>query len=173
MRLNLAGIAYDSVTDGPGIRMVLFAQGCRHRCPGCHNPGTWDFAGGTSYDLRELHSLIGKYGYMDGVTFSGGEPFHQAKPLALLGRKIKEAGYNIVTYTGFYMEEILAHSRQSGAWLDLLKVTDILIDGPYLQDQRDPRLLFCGSANQRILHVPATLRTGKPVAWYEDSRVMQ
>jgi anaerobic ribonucleoside-triphosphate reductase activating protein len=173
MRLNLAGIVYDSVTDGPGIRMVLFVQGCPHRCPGCHNPDTWDFAGGTSHDLGDLYSLIGKYGYMHGVTFSGGEPFHQAKPLALLGRQVKDAGYNIVTYTGFTIEEILAQSRQSRTWLDLLEVTDILIDGPYRQDQRDPSLLFRGSANQRILHVPATLKAGKPVIWYEDSRVMQ
>lgn len=173
MRLNLAGIVYDSVTDGPGIRMVLFVQGCPHHCPGCHNPGTWDFAGGTPYDLGDVYSLIGKYGYMHGVTFSGGEPFHQAEALALLGRQVKGAGYSIVTYTGYTIEEILAQSRQSAAWLDLLEVTDILIDGPYLQNQRDPSLLFCGSANQRILHVQATLKAGKPVTWHEDSRVMQ
>jgi anaerobic ribonucleoside-triphosphate reductase activating protein len=173
MRLNLAGIAYDSVTDGPGIRLVFFVQGCRHQCPGCHNPGTWDFAGGTSYKVADLYALIGKYSYIHGVTFSGGEPFLQAGPLALLGRQVKEAGYNIVTYTGFYVEEILTHARQSRTWLDLLQVTDILIDGPYLQERRDPSLPYCGSANQRLLHVPATLKTGKPVPWYEDSRVMQ
>lgn len=172
MRINLAGIAYDSVTDGPGIRLVFFVQGCRHRCPGCHNPGTWDLAGGTPYKLDDLYPLIGKYSYMHGITFSGGEPFLQAKPLAALGRKVKEAGYNIVTYTGFYFEEILAHSRKSASWLDLLKVTDLLIDGPYLEDQRHTNLPFCGSANQRLLHVPATLKAGKPVNWYEDSRVI-
>ncbi len=160
LQVNLAGIAYDSVTDGPGIRLVLFAQGCDHRCPGCHNPATWDFKGGTPYHITDLYALLGRYGYIDGVTFSGGEPFYQAAPLAALGKRIKDRGYNIVTYSGFLYEEILARSRWDKPWLDLLQVTDILIDGPYLLEKRDLNLPFRGSANQRLIDVPGTLRAG-------------
>ncbi len=163
MHVNLAGIAYDSVTDGPGIRLVLFAQGCDHRCPGCHNPDTWDFKGGSRYDISGIYALIsGRYRYVDGVTFSGGEPFYQAAPLAALGKQIKDNGYNVVTYSGFLFEEILARGQRDKPWLDLLKVTDILIDGPYHSGSRDASLPFCGSANQRLIDVPGTFKTGRP-----------
>ncbi len=159
--VRLAGIARDSVTDGPGLRLVLFTQGCDHRCPGCHNPATWDFAGGTLYSLPELYALVKRYGYVDGVTFSGGEPFYQAAPLAALGRKIKKEGYTIVTYTGYFFEEILQRSGGERAFGDLLRVTDLLIDGPFLQEAKEASLAFRGSANQRLIDVPGSLKAGR------------
>lgn len=159
--IKLAGIAYDSVSDGPGIRLVLFAQGCDHRCPGCHNPAAWDFSGGTLYTVPGLYALVKEYGYVDGVTFSGGEPFYQAAPLAALGRQIRPKGYNIVTYSGFHFEEILARSGGDRGWRDLLGVTDILVDGPFLLAARDAGLPFRGSANQRLIDVPRSLKTGR------------
>ena len=165
-RVNLAGIAFDSVTDGPGLRLVLFAQGCDHKCSGCHNPSTWDFHGGRSYTLEELVSLVERYGYVDGVTFSGGEPFYQAGPLALLGKKLKTRGYTIVTYTGFPFEEIQRRAAGGGnSFGELLEVTDLLVDGPYLHDARDPGLAFRGSANQRLVDVPCSLKSGRAVLY--------
>ena len=161
--LRLAGIAHDSVTDGPGLRLVLFVQGCDRRCPGCHNPGTWDFAGGTAHSVRDLLGLVLRCGPVDGVTFSGGEPFYQAAPLAELGRHIKARGYSIVTYTGFLYEEILSEAPRRGGWLDLLTVTDLLVDGPFREGLRDSSLPYRGSLNQRFIDVPGSLQAGRVV----------
>jgi anaerobic ribonucleoside-triphosphate reductase activating protein len=161
--VRLAGIAYDSVTDGPGLRLVFFVQGCDRRCPGCHNPGTWDFAGGTVHRVQDLLNLVRRSGPLDGVTFSGGEPFHQAAPLTELGRPLQAGGLSVVTYTGFLYEEILAASARRPAWLDLLTVTDLLVDGPYMEALRDAKLPYRGSRNQRLIDVPGSLKAGRVV----------
>ncbi len=165
MKIRLAGFLPESVVDGPGIRFVLFAQGCEHHCPGCHNPQTHDLSGGELVDLGEIFDRIKKAKLLRGVTFSGGEPFLQAAALAVLGRQIRALGLGLVTYSGYRFEELLALSARDKAVKDLLAVTDILVDGKYMAGQRDISLAFRGSANQRLVDVPRSLLAGQAVMW--------
>ncbi|MEW6192999.1 MAG: anaerobic ribonucleoside-triphosphate reductase activating protein [Bacillota bacterium] len=154
VNLRIAGIVRESVVDGPGLRYVIFAQGCPHRCVGCHNPETWDPAGGYEVTVEEILGDIVRNPLVRGVTFSGGDPFLQAGAFAALGRALRQKGYDIVTYTGYTYEELRAMTDP--AVQDLLAVTDILIDGPFILDERDLTLPFRGSRNQRIIDLRAT-----------------
>jgi len=158
--LNLSGIVGDSIVDGPGIRTTVFAQGCPHRCPGCHNPETWPFEGGTEMDEEQILAIVRSNPLCRGVTFSGGEPFAQAEGFARLGRLLKQAGYEVAAYSGYTFEELLDGTP---AQRELLETVDVLIDGPFLMEERSLELVFRGSRNQRILNVPASLQSGAPV----------
>lgn len=166
MKLRLAGIEKESIVDGPGIRFVIFTQGCPHQCPGCHNPQTWDYQGGGLWTIADILKEIKKVRGIKGVTFSGGEPFDQAEALVVLAKEIKKMGLDIVTYTGFIFEELLALGQINNAYESLLKLTDILIDGPFMQEYRDLDLPFRGSTNQRIIVVKASIETGQVVSNY-------
>lgn len=159
--LRLSGVVKESVVDGPGIRYTIFTQGCPHHCPGCHNPETHDPAGGFLCQDEKILEDLRQNPLLDGVTFSGGDPFFQAGKMARLGRKIRDMGYSIVCYTGYTFEQLF--EKKDPDHMALLQVCDLLIDGPYLEEQRDLTLLFRGSKNQRILDVPASLQAGKPV----------
>jgi len=151
MELRIAGVERESVVDGDGIRYVIFTQGCPHRCRGCHNPQTHDPNGGQLVALEELLEDIARQKLIKGVTFSGGEPFLQAKALAVLGRELRPRGYDIVTYTGYLFEELLALSGSQPEIRELLEVTDWLIDGPFILEQKTYSLSYRGSANQRLI----------------------
>jgi len=159
--IELAGISGDSIVDGPGIRTTVFAQGCPHHCPGCHNPETWPFSGGTPMEEERILEIIRSNPLCRGVTFSGGEPFAQAEGFARLGRMLKEAGYEVASYSGYTFEQLLHGTPAQKA---LLETLDVLIDGPYLQAERSLELNFRGSRNQRILRVPQSLAEGRAVA---------
>lgn len=161
--LKIAGTVSDSIVDGPGLRLAIFTQGCPHRCEGCHNPQTHDFDGGEDVTLESLLDKIKGNPLLDGVTYSGGEPFCQAKQLYELGVEIKKLGMNIVTYTGYTFEYLLEHSNEENCYEKLLFVTDYLIDGPFELDKKNILLKFRGSSNQRILHVPKSLEAKKAV----------
>ena len=105
--IRIAGIVRESIVDGPGIRFTLFVQGCPHNCPECHNPQTHDFNGGQIVSHEKVLNAIGQNPLLSGVTFSGGEPFMQPESLYFLGKKIKEKGLSLITYTGFRFEEVL------------------------------------------------------------------
>lgn len=162
MELRIAGTVNDSIVDGPGIRFTIFTQGCPHNCKGCHNPQTHDFNGGTVVETDELLAKISGNPLLDGVTFSGGEPFCQAEALAFIGRQIKELGMNIVTYTGYTFEQLWKGRAENG-WQKLIEVTDILIDGPFILEQKNWEIHFRGSTNQRCLDCRASLEQGRPV----------
>lgn len=162
MMLRISGIANDSIVDGPGIRFTIFTQGCPHHCEGCHNPQTHDPAGGENVEIGELLEKIRANPLLDGVTFSGGEPFMQAKALAELGREIKVLGLNIVTYTGFTFEELYSNREKNG-WGELLDVTDYLVDGPFILEKKDWNIKFRGSSNQRYIDCAASLAAGYAV----------
>jgi anaerobic ribonucleoside-triphosphate reductase activating protein len=149
-KIRVSGFARESVVDGPGIRFVIFVQGCHHGCPGCHNPQTHDPQGGKEIAVDEILAMIDSNPLLDGVTLSGGEPFLQAKALAELARHCRDRNLSVVVYTGFYYEEILADSSNRD-WQELLSQTDILIDGPFEREKRTTELMFRGSSNQRIL----------------------
>lgn len=165
MELRIAGITRESVVDGPGLRTVIFTQGCPHHCPGCHNPETHDPNGGRIMDVTEILAIVETAKLIRGVTFSGGEPFMQPGPLSYLAEMVKERGLNVVTYTGYVFEQLQEMGKKDAAVMDLLLYTDILIDGPYRKEQRDLRLAFRGSKNQRIIDLPKTFAKGNIVFW--------
>ena len=158
--LDLSGIVSDSIVDGPGIRTTVFSQGCPHHCPGCHNPETWEFGCGTKIPVEAVVEIVQSNPLCRGVTFSGGEPFAQAEGFARLAKLLKEQGYEVASYSGYTFEELLEGSEDQK---DLLEVIDILIDGPFLQEQKSLEIAFRGSRNQRILDVKKSLAEGKAV----------
>lgn len=158
-KIKLAGIVRESITDGPGIRFVLFTQGCPHRCDQCHNRETWDFEGGKYIDTEKILKEIAKNPLLKGVTFSGGEPVCQAAALKELAAKIKERGKDIVVFTGYRYEELL--DLQDEDVSELLAYTDLLVDGPFVAAEKDLSLKFRGSANQRIIDMNKTRKMGK------------
>ncbi|MBP0972371.1 MAG: anaerobic ribonucleoside-triphosphate reductase activating protein [Oscillospiraceae bacterium] len=160
--LRISDTVNDSIVDGPGLRFTVFVQGCPHNCPGCHNPQTHAFDGGTLVEKEQILERIKGNPLLDGVTFSGGEPFCQAKALAALGREIRKLGLNIMTYSGYTFEQLYARRDEDGI-CELVEVTDWLVDGPYVESLRSLELQFRGSSNQRILDVKKSLAAGEPV----------
>lgn len=163
MKVKLAGIEKNSVVDGPGLRTVVFAQGCPHHCPGCHNPQTLDPEGGTWYNLDELAADLCADNSIRGITFSGGEPFHQAGAFAALATCLRERNLEILIYTGYTYERLLAKAKGDSDIGKLLTVGDILIDGPFIREKRDTLLAFRGSENQRVIDLKHTVLTGEVV----------
>ena len=161
--LRIAGTVNDSIVDGPGMRFTIFTQGCPHRCQGCHNPQTHDFDGGEEVSLESLLEAARSNPLLDGVTYSGGEPFCQAEQLYTLGLELKKSGLNIVTYTGYLFEELLEQADEENFYRELLFVTDYLVDGPFQLEKRDILLRFKGSSNQRIIDVKKSLEENKAV----------
>lgn len=151
--LQLSGVISESIVDGPGFRYVVFTQGCPHGCPGCHNPQTHDFNGGTLIDPLTLLPEIDENPLLAGVTFSGGEPFCQPEALLPLAQEIKARGLHLLIFSGYTYEQLQAISASSEATAQLLRLCDTLIDGPYIEEQRDLTLQFRGSANQRVLQL--------------------
>ena len=168
--INVAGILEDSIVDGPGIRTVIFCQGCPHHCPGCHNPETWEFGIGRNMKVESIYRGIRFNPMVRGVTFSGGEPFSQPEGFRELAFLLKQDGYEVASYTGYTFEQLIKGSRAQRA---LLSLVDILIDGRFEEEKRSLRLAFRGSENQRILNVPESLAKGYAVEteqkrWYGE-----
>lgn len=161
--MRIAGVVPESVVDGPGIRYVVFTQGCPHHCPECHNPETHDFQAGEEKDINQI--LIDfQTGYKKrGMTISGGEPFCQAEAAACLAKGVKLLGGDVVVFSGFTFEALLAKKKLEPGVDELLRAADILIDGPYQKEQRDLNLAFRGSKNQRIIDLPQSLAAGQAV----------
>ncbi|WP_288283990.1 4Fe-4S single cluster domain-containing protein [uncultured Anaerotruncus sp.] len=155
--LRVAGCVSDSIVDGPGMRYVVFVQGCPHRCPGCHNPQTHDFAGGYPADPDEIVRQVKADPLMSGVTFSGGEPFCQPEALAALGERIRALGKNIVIYSGYTFEQLLHMGERNPAVLRLLRLADLVGDGPHRERGRGWRRERGASRNQRLIKVPEAL----------------
>ena len=146
--------------DGPGLRTSIYLAGCNHHCPGCHNPQSWDFKGGEERTLDELMEVI-TYNEAP-VTLSGGDPLQQPEGTRALIHRIKqELGYNVWCYTGYTWEEIVADR----ALLDVVRELDVLVEGPFIEAERDTTLHFRGSRNQRLIDIPCTLATGTITLW--------
>ncbi|MDD6483699.1 MAG: anaerobic ribonucleoside-triphosphate reductase activating protein [Clostridiales bacterium] len=157
--IRICGIENDSIVDGPGIRFTVFSQGCPHNCPGCHNPQSHDPKGGYLISETEILDKIKANPLLDGVTFSGGEPFLQAKAFSELAKKIHALGLDIITYTGYTYEEILSNAE----FMPLLLQSDIIVDGRFEIDKKSIDLRFKGSSNQRVIDVKKSLANGRAV----------
>lgn len=130
--LNIMGYVDKSEVNGPGCRAVVWVQGCRRECPDCFNPASWSFEINQLIAIDALAQRILSNPDNEGVTFSGGEPFWQAIALAELARKIKAQGLNVMSFTGFTLEQLQSEKAPAGAQA-LLAQLDILIDGPYVE----------------------------------------
>ena len=159
--IRIAGVVKQSVVDGPGLRFVVFTQGCPHRCPGCHNPDTHDFDGGYDCEVEKILREIDRNPLLSGLTVSGGEPFRRAAELLPLCRAVRGRGMNVICYTGYLFEDLLEQSQIDADIASLLALTDTLVDGKYIQQLRDLTLRFRGSSNQRVIDIPASMETGR------------
>lgn len=164
--LRIAGTVQDSIVDGPGIRYVIFTQGCPHHCPGCHNPQTHDPTGGKMADTEEILAQIVRNPILSGVTFSGGEPFVQAQALMPLAEALKERKMHLMIYTGYLYEDLLM--MEDTAVQKLLEWADVLVDGPFVMAERDLTLPYRGSSNQRVIDLVKTRKAGKIVLFQSE-----
>ena len=163
-----ADLQSDSIVDGPGLRTVIWTQGCPHHCRGCQNPQTWDENGGGLVPIDMVLEAIDELEYQDGITFSGGDPMYQVEACNIIADYCRKKGYNIWCYTGYTYEQIIDMSKDNPTYLDFLKKIDILVDGRYKFRERNLSLLFRGSSNQRLIDVPKTLESGEVVLLDED-----
>ena len=156
--MNYHNITKDDMLNGDGLRVVLWVSGCTHHCHQCHNPITWDIAGGIPFDdvaEKELFDAL-KPSHIDGITFSGGDPLHpmNREEIARLIKKFKKEFPNKTAwlYTGFLWEEIKD--------LDGISQLDVLADGEFVLSLKDEKNPWVGSTNQRVIYVQKTLETG-------------
>ena len=159
--MNYIKITKNDIANGPGVRCVLWVAGCKLHCNGCHNPQTWSFNAGKPFDevtKSELFETLNKP-YIQGVTFSGGNPLDNPYEIFLLAKEIKERFPNkdIWLYSGYTYEQIC----QVREIFKVLFYIDVLVDGPYIEEQRDITIAFRGSRNQRLIDVKETLKQGK------------
>ncbi len=143
--------------------MTVFTQGCPHKCEGCHNPQTHDFNGGYMSDTDNILKAVKKDPMLQGITFSGGEPFMQCEPLIELAKACHQQELNVMIYTGFTFEQLQEGFSEHPKWKELLENADILVDGPFILAKKSLMLRFRGSSNQRILDVQKSLTENRPV----------
>lgn len=147
--MRIADIIQDSIVDGSGIRMVIFAQGCTHNCPGCHNPGTHALNGGKEMPVTDIIDRMSQNPLIDGITLSGGEPFLQSHDCAELAKAAHKLGLNVWCYTGYVIEELFCKPEAK----ELLDEIDVLVDGAFILEQKSLELDWRGSKNQRIIRL--------------------
>ena len=163
MKLRIASpVICDSIVDGPGLRMVVWTQGCKHNCKGCHNPQTHSLNGGYEVDTKDIINKMASLKLQQGITLSGGEPFLQPAPLAEIAKEAHNINLDVWSYTGFTFEELIDKNNPLYFEnMELLKNVDVLVDGRFEINKRDISLLFRGSSNQRIIDVKESLKQNK------------
>lgn len=165
MSIRVLNIIEDTTVDGPGFRTSIYCAGCPHHCPGCHNPQSWVADGGHEMSVEDIMEVIEADPFAH-VTFTGGDPMQQAEGFTELAQAIHQrTNKTIWCYTGYTFENLLKMPAQR----KLLEHLDVLVDGPYVENQRDTDLLFRGSANQRLINVPRSLAADKVVLWQRPS----
>ncbi len=158
-----ADLQSDSIVDGPGLRAVLWTQGCGHHCPGCQNPQTWDFEGGGLIPIDVVLEAIDELECQTGLTFSGGDPMYQPEACNEIAEYARGKGLNIWVYTGFTFEQILKMAEKKPIYREFLDKIDVLVDGKFQLRKRNLNLLFRGSSNQRLIDVKKSLARGEVV----------
>lgn len=161
--VRLAGVVRESIVDGPGIRLTVFVQGCPHHCLGCHNPDTHDPLGGYDCALQKIIDAFDADPLLRGITLSGGEPFEQADGLLALAQAVRQRGKDVVAFSGYTFEELLEKGKKEPNVIELLSLCCLLVDGRFVQTQRDLSLRFRGSRNQRLIDPQQSLKTGRLV----------
>lgn len=161
-KLRVLDIVPGTSVDGPGLRTSIYFAGCLHHCEGCHNPQSWDMAGGREMSVEEIVSIVEENGF--NVTFSGGDPIYQYESLKVLAYELKRRNYNLWCYTGFLFEDLISMKHLK----ELLSLIDVIVDGPYIAGLRDISLRFRGSGNQRIIDV-ATSLNGTVTPWSDQT----
>lgn len=177
--MNYATIKWADVANGPGVRVSLFVSGCTHRCPGCFNPEAQNFAYGQPFTEAEEDKILEALApaHIKGLSLLGGEPFEPDNQRSLLPflRRVKGTypHKEIWCYSGYLLdEELWKDSRARCECTDeLLSLLDVLVDGPFVEAQKDLNLRFRGSSNQRILNVPASIAARAPVLWDGDMTI--
>ncbi len=183
IHINYHNITHDDMNNGDGLRVVLWLSGCSHHCFNCQNPQTWDPDSGILFDesaKQEIFNELSK-DYISGITLSGGDPLHEnnlSEVLSLV-KEIRNLFPNktIWIYTGYTWEEIRNVFGKSKEWLqarwkdsainrwEIISMCNVLVDGEYIDDQRDITLKWCGSSNQRVIDVQKSLEQGKVVLY--------
>ena len=150
-----APLQSDSIVDGPGLRAVLWCQGCYRGCPGCHNPESWDLTAGTVVKIDWVKEQLRQFRGQSGLTFSGGEPMLQARACREIADWARrELGWNILSFTGYLYEDLRDGTAGSTPEMwDFVRSVDMLVDGPFILAERDLSLRFRGSRNQRLIHL--------------------
>ena len=165
MKVKLASnLQSDSIVDGDGIRTVIWFQGCRHHCRECQNPETWSFDGGIEFDVEDIKEQMKNLKYQTGITLSGGDPFFQASAAAEIAKFAHSIGLNVWCYTGFTYDEIIDANDEK---MELLKNTDVLVDGRFEIENKSLACKFRGSTNQRVIDVKKSLEKGEVVKIYD------
>ena len=164
-KINLFGTANDSIVDGPGLRYVVFTQGCPHKCKGCHNPESQEFQDNKIMEVDDIVDDVKSNPLVQGVTLSGGEPFSQVEPCAELAEKLKAQGYNIWCYTGALYENHAEEAKDNEAVAKLLDNLDVLVDGPFIEEKMSYSADWRGSTNQRLIDMNKTREAGKVVLY--------
>lgn len=155
----------DSIVDGPGLRMVLWTQGCPHNCVNCHNPQTHDPYAGMEVEVETIIEEIKQIRLQSGLTLSGGEPFQQSSSLIPIVEFVKkEMHLNVWAYSGYTFEELMQDEEKKA----LLTKIDVLVDGRFIDELKDYRLRFKGSKNQRIIDVQKSLQEHKVILSHYD-----
>lgn len=160
--LRVAGTINDSIVDGPGLRFVIFLQGCLHNCDGCHNPDTHPIDGGEEKSVESIIQMIRKNTLLDGITLSGGEPFLQSRQLETLLCEYRKYTFkpHVWLYTGFTWEQILANED----YKNLLQYIDVIVDGRFIKSLKTNER-WKGSSNQRIIDVNKSLKNKDIILW--------
>ncbi|MEK3945565.1 anaerobic ribonucleoside-triphosphate reductase activating protein [Paenibacillus sp. FSL H3-0310] len=166
--MNICGYYPESINEGEGMRAVLFLSGCRHRCPGCFNPETWNFKYGEVFTLERQHEIIAEIAanpLLDGLTLAGGDPFFSAEELLGFIYELRTVlpEFSIWIYSGYKYEELTALPG-TPEW-NLLKQCQVLIDGRFVEELKDTTLLYRGSSNQRIIDIPASMNGSEVFLW--------
>ncbi|OKP79145.1 anaerobic ribonucleoside-triphosphate reductase activating protein [Paenibacillus sp. P3E] len=166
--MNICGYYPESINEGEGMRAVLFLSGCRHRCPGCFNPKTWNFNFGEPFTRerqREIIAEIAANPLLDGLTLAGGDPLFSAEEAAgfILELRSVLPEYPVWIYTGYTYEELTA-TPGSPEW-NLLALCQVVIDGRFVEELKDTTLPYRGSSNQRIIDIQASLAGTEIVHW--------
>ena len=165
MKVKLASnLQSDSIVDGEGIRTVIWFQGCKHHCRECQNPETWSFDGGIEFDIEDIKEQMKNLKYQTGITLSGGDPFFQASAAAEIAKFAHSIGLNVWCYTGFTYDEIIDANDEK---MELLKNTDVLVDGRFEIENKSLACKFRGSTNQRVIDVKKSLEKGEVVKIYD------
>ena len=173
--MNYAAIKRRDIANGPGVRVSLFVSGCTHHCKGCFNQEAQDFCYGAPFTQEVEDAILAALepSYVSGLTLLGGEPFEPANQRALLPflKRVRERlpEKNIWAFSGYvYDTQLLQESRGRCEVTDeMLSLIDVLVDGPFVEEQKDITLLFRGSANQRLIDLNATRAAGTVVLWHQ------